>query len=86
MLHLRTGTYREAKANTGKNTPRQCLKLTSSSVVGLYLDRQNITIITIVAVEKNDCRLGNTHRQGLKSSMAWERVTPEKMNDAQVVL
>ena len=29
-------THREAKAKTGKNTPRQCLRVTSSSVVGLY--------------------------------------------------
>ena len=36
QLRSNTRTYREAKANTGKNTPRQCLKLTSSSLVGLY--------------------------------------------------
>ena len=62
-------TYREAKANTGKKTPRQCLKLTSSSVVGLYHSKRSLKNSLALRTRPDNNNLASPSAATLRKSL-----------------
>ena len=62
-------TYREAKANTGKKTPRQCLKLTSSSVVGLYHNKRSLKNSLALRTRPDNNNLASPSAATLRKSL-----------------
>lgn len=69
---LTWNTNREAKAKTGKKTPRQCLRLTSSSVVGLYHSKRSRTNSLALRTRPDNNNLASPSAAILRRSLLYK--------------
>ena len=77
-------TYREAKAKTGKKTPRQCLRLLSSSVVGLYHSSRSLEKSFALRTRPDNSNLASPSAATSRKSLLYNETDQSRCQPTEV--